>query len=112
MKSFTIPAPDLYAVSRRTFYRYIPDCEVNFVHHSAQMFFNLRRVAEDSPKSDRRKVIALVIKKCPAEQRSRVVEWLTDYFSPDMQRDIFDLTISNGKILPEKMLEKALNKIN
>ncbi|MBP0958407.1 MAG: hypothetical protein J5997_13720 [Oscillospiraceae bacterium] len=76
------------------------------------MFFNLRTVAAEQDKVGRRKIAALVIAKCSEEHICNFSQWLTDYFSPDMQEEIFSLSVGvNGQIIPDKMLEKALKNI-
>lgn len=112
MKEFTIQAHRLYDYSKRLFFSLVPDCEVNFVDGCSQMFLNLRMIASEQNKTQRRKIMALVISKCSEEHIKRFTEWLTDYFSAGMQEELFSLTVgAEGKIIPDKMLEKALNNI-
>lgn len=112
MHSFTILAADLYHYSKSAFFRMIPDCIVSFVDGRTQMSFNLRTVAADQDKVGRRKIAAFVIAKCSEEHICNFSQWLTDYFSPDMQEKIFSLSVGiNGQIIPDEMLEKALKKI-
>lgn len=112
MQSFTILAADLFYFSKSAFFRMIPDCQVNFVDGCTRMFFNLRTVAAEQDKVGRRKIAALVIAKCSEEHICNFSQWLTDYFSPDMQEEIFSLSVGvNGQIIPDKMLEKALKNI-
>lgn len=112
MVMFSISADSLYATSKSMFYAYIPDCTLNFVHGYTRMSLNFRRIAATQKKTNRRKAVALVLKYCPADQIELFSRWLTDYFSDKMQMGIFELSVDeNGKILPGKMLEKALKNI-
>lgn len=112
MHEFIIQAHILYACSKKLFFRLIPDCDVNFIDGHTQMFFNLREVAEQQKKADRRKIAALVIGKCTEEHINRFVSWLSEYFSVGMQEELFDLVIGeNGKILLGNKLRVEINNI-
>lgn len=116
--SFQITAAELYSFSKDAFYKIIPNCTVKFAREYSQMFgyssmsFDMGAVAINQKKTKRREITALVIAYCPDEHLDCFSQWLSDYFSKSMQKDIFDLTVDeNGKIVPEKGLEKALNKL-
>lgn len=112
MVTITITPEKLYAMSKSAFYRFIPCCYVNFVQGHSQMSFDMNMVAASHRKTERRKITALVLAYCSDEHIDNFSKWLSDYFSRPMQREIFDLAIyENGKIVPEKGLEKALNKL-
>ena len=113
MQKFTLEAHKVYAFSKCAFYSLIPDCETSFVHGTAQLMYNLKVVARDGKKEQRRNIMALVMACAPEEQIGRIKTWITDYFSAEMQIAIFDLQIdSNRKIIFGKSLERAFNKIS
>lgn len=112
MVDLTITAERLYSMSKSAFYDCIPDCEIYYVHGCSQMSLNFKNIAAHQKKTNRRTAVALALKYCAADQIRFFSQWLTDYFSCKMQKEIFELSISeNGEILPEKMLEKALKNI-
>lgn len=107
-----ITSADLYDISKSKFFRYIPHCCVNFVHGHLQMTFDMNMVAATHKRAERRKIVALALAYCSDELIDDFSKWLSDYFSEAMQIRIFDLTVDkNGKIVPGKELEKALNNL-
>lgn len=113
MHEFSIPADKLYAYAPKLFFSLLPECEVNFVNGSSQMFLNVKNILRDQPKKTaRRTLISYIVGMCGDDQLARFTAWLTEYFSEDMQHHFFELTVSaDGKIIPDPMLERALDKI-
>lgn len=113
MKSFTMSADEVYYISKRAFFTLLPNCEASVVRGSSQWHFNLGRIAKDGEKKQRIEIIALIIASAPEEQVKNVKEWLTDWFSPKMQDELFDLCVNDfSEIIPGKQLERALNRLN
>ena len=113
MHEFSIPADKLYAYAPEAFFSLLPECEVNFVNGCSQMFLNVKNILRDQPKKTaRRTLISYIVGMCGDDQLARFTAWLTEYFSKDMQHHLFELTVSaDGKIIPDPMLERALDKI-
>lgn len=113
MKNFTIPADHVYIISKRAFFTLLPNCEASVVRGYSQWHFNLGRVAKDGEKKQRVEIIALIITSAPEEQVKNVKEWLTDWFSTKMQKELFDLYVNDfSEIIPGKQLERAINRLN
>lgn len=112
MKDFIIPADSVYYISKRAFFTLLPNCEASVVCGSRLWHFNLGRIAKDGEKRQRVEIIALIIKYSPEEQVKNVKEWLTDWFSPKMQDELFDLCVNDfSEIIPGKQLKRALNRL-
>ncbi len=113
MKDFIIPADNVYYISKRAFFTLLPNCEASVVRGSSQWHFNLGRIAKDGEKKQRIEIIALIITSAPEEQVKHVKEWLTDWFSPKMQDELFDLCVNDfSEVIPGKQLERAINRLN
>lgn len=116
MKEFTFTAPTVYKFSKPMFYLMLPNCEVNFTHGRQQMWFNLCTVARDGKKTQRLESMALILTYAPKDRIEVFKKWLSDYFSAEMQEEIFGLTLSDIsgtlEIIPGSSLEKAIHKLN
>ncbi|MGN0674691.1 MAG: hypothetical protein ACI4KG_03000 [Oscillospiraceae bacterium] len=113
MKNFTIPANQLYYLSESAFFALLPNCEANFVHDSTQMWFNLGKVARYGSRKQRLEAMAHIITYASDSKINEVKIWLNEYFSPNMQSEIFGLTVSESlEIIPDKALERAINKLS
>lgn len=113
MKEFTFAAPTIYRFSKPLFFMMLPNCEVNFTHGSQQMWFNLCAVARDGKKTQRIESMALILTYAPDDKIESFKTWLNDYFSEEMQEEIFGLTLSDTlDIIPGNSLEKAIHKLN
>ncbi|MBP1561908.1 MAG: hypothetical protein J6C96_11810 [Oscillospiraceae bacterium] len=113
MKEFTLSADKIYTISKRAFFTLLPNCEASVVRDCSQWHFNLGSIAKDGEKKQRIEIIALIIVSSPEEQVKKVKEWLTNYFSLKMQKDLFDLEINDfSEIIPGRRLERAINRLN
>lgn len=113
MKEFTLSADKIYAISKRAFFTWLPNCEASVVRGCSQWHFNLGSIAKDGEKKQRIEIIALIIVSSPEEQVKKVKEWLTNYFSPKIQKELFDLEINDfSEIIPGRRLERAINRLN
>ncbi|MGN1134707.1 MAG: hypothetical protein ACI4SF_00630 [Oscillospiraceae bacterium] len=113
MKTFTLSAGKIYLISKQAFFALLPNCEVNFTHGSQQMWFNLCTVARDGKKTQRIESTALILTYAPDDKIESFKAWLNDYFSEEMQEEIFGLKLSDTlDIIPGNSLEKAIHKLN
>lgn len=113
MKKFTFAASTVYRFAKGLFFVLLPNCEVNFTHGSQQMGFNLGTVARDGKKTQRIESAALILSYASDDKIESFKAWLNDYFSEEMQEEIFGLKLSSTlNIIPGNSLEKAIHKLN
>ncbi len=113
MTELRVDAEDLYNLSKKAFYAVIPECEISGAVGHTEFRLKMRTVASESKtKADRRTLTAYALIGSCNNDIIKFTEWLTAYFSESMQHEVFDLHVRpDGVIVPDFVLEKALNKV-
>lgn len=113
MTEIRVGADELYNLSKKAFYALIPECEISGAVGHAQFAFKMRTVASESKtKTDRRTLTAYALIGGSESDIAGFTQWLTTYFSESMQHEAFELHVRpDGIIVPDFVLEKALNKV-
>lgn len=113
MTEIRVSAEELYNLSKKAFYTLIPECEISCTVDNAQFRLKMRAIAAKSKtKTDRRALTAYAIISSSNSDLINFTQWLSSYFSESMQHKAFDLHVRpDGVIVPDFVLEKALNKV-